>query len=305
MGWLGAGGRVGAQQPEQTNPFSGIPFGATGAGLLVGDLGEVGRSADGVSHSDDLRRHRDDVMTPDARALVASQASREPHVRLGRPSGVEGHGRVGTVTSVQQLGDSGDRRGAQPYVTRSRPDGDDDVFEAGGTQHPDRSRGRLLERLEQGVGGGVAVGGEPVGVFDDDDPIPADRRPQGSLLHELAHRCDLDRQSLGRDDPDVGMGAIEGGATLTAPAAPPVGALKGCREGPGRRRTPGAGWAGEQPRVGHGRLIGHGPREGLDGRLLADEVVPDAHLGPARAASTRHRTSAWICSGARPASTTR
>ena len=129
---------------------------------------------------------------------------------------------------------------AQPHVARPRADRDDDVLEARGAEHPDGARGRLLERLEQGVGRGVGVGGEAVGVLDDDDAPAAHGRAQRGLLHERAGLGDLDRQALGGDDLDVGVAAVEGGAALAALPAAAVGALQRRGERAGRRRAAGA-----------------------------------------------------------------
>ena len=101
----------------------------------------------------------------------------------------------------------------------------------GRAEHPHGARRRLLEGLEQGVGGAL---GEPVGVLDDDDPPPADRRAVGRERDEVAGLLDLDRQPLGRDDVDVGVGAVERGAALAALAAAAVAGTAA----PRRRRGP-------------------------------------------------------------------
>ena len=79
------------------------------------------------------------------------------------------------------------------------------------------SRRRLLERLEQGVGGTL---GEPVGILDDDDPVAADGGPVRGELHEVAGLLHLDGEPLGRDDVDVGVRGLQGGAALVALPAP-------------------------------------------------------------------------------------
>ena len=190
----------------------------------------------------------DDVVAPDAGVLVAGQPRGEADVRLGGAGGVQRHRRVDAVAAGEQGGDRLDRRGAQPHVPRPRADRDDDVLDGGGAQHPHGARRRLLERLEQGVGGAL---GEPVGILDDDHPEAPDRGAVGRERDEVAGLLDLDRQPLGGDDVDVGVGAAERRAALAALAAAAVGAEQRRGEGPGGDRAARPGRPGEQPRVGH------------------------------------------------------
>jgi hypothetical protein len=78
------------------------------------------------------------------------------------------------VASDEQLGDGCCRRGAEQHRPAPGADGDHDVLDGGSAEHPHRVRGRLLERLEQRVGGLV---GEPVGVLDDEHLPPTESRP--------------------------------------------------------------------------------------------------------------------------------
>ena len=61
--------------------------------------------------------------------------------------------------------------------------------------------------------------------------------PQRGLLHERARLRDLDRQPLGGDDLDVGVGAVERGAALDALAAPTVAGTAERRRRPGPRSS--------------------------------------------------------------------
>ena len=114
-----------------------------------------------------------------------------------------------------------------------------------------------------------------------------DRRPMRRQRREVAGLLDLDRQPLGGDDVDVGVGAVDGGAALEALAAAAAGALEGGGEGPGRHGATRARRAGEQPGVGHGAGVGGRALEGRDRRLLADDVAPDGHGSTTRASRRR------------------
>ena len=245
---LGARAGVGAEHLHQAHLLGGVALAGGGGGLLGRDRHQVAGRTDRVADADDARGEGDDVVSPDARVLVARQPRGQADVRLGGAGGVQRHRRVDPVATGEQGGDRLDRRGAQPHVPRPRADRDDDVLDRGGAQHPHGARRGLLERLEQGIGGAL---GEPVGILDDDHPEPSDRGAVGRERDEVAGLRDRDRQPLGGDDVDVGVGAAQRRAALATLAAAAVGAEQRRGEGPGRDRAPRPGRPGEQPRMGH------------------------------------------------------
>ena len=197
----------------------------------------------------------------------------------------------------------GGRRG-QGELPAPGPDRGQHVLDGGRAEHPDRARGRLLDRLEQRVAGLL---GEPVGVLDDQDlPAPADRG-QRRAADQVAHLVDPDRELLGADHRDVGVGAGEHGVARVALAAAGPRRLLALQRG--RERDGGVGaararGAGEQPGVAHALALGRGPQQ-LDRSALADQAVPDGHGAPLRSGVSRSWTAAAISSTAPPASSTR
>ena len=167
--------------------------------------------------------------------------------------------------------DDGRREGHQPAAG---PDGRQQVFDGRRAEHPDHPVGRLLDRLEQGVGGLV---GEPVGVFDDHHlPAPADRGQRGAP-HEVTHLVDADGEPVGAHDRDVGVGARQDGVARVAHAAPrrPLLALECGGEGdrgvgPARARR-----AREQEGLTHAVALG-GPAQRLHHPSLAHQGAPHA-----------------------------
>ena len=116
-----------------------------------------------------------------------------------------------------------------------------------------------------------------------DLPAPLGRRT-GRPQHERAHLADRDRQPFRHDEAHVRVGAAEGGVARRTHATAAVRALQRGRERARGDRPPGAGWAGEEPGVGHPHprspaRRGRSPRppgrpaSGLDGVLLADQRV--------------------------------
>src|SRR5690606_30531290 len=110
----------------------------------------------------------------------------------------------------------------------------------------------------------------------------------------------------------VGVGAVGSGPALAALATAVVRALQGGRERPRRDGATRAGRTRQQPGVRHRARLHHRPRQGLDRRLLTDDVTPDAHSEPPFAtaasrpeATSRPMTASWISSGATVPSTTR
>jgi hypothetical protein len=172
---------------------------------------------DRVTDRPDRAGHDDDVPAPDPGPLVAGEPPGQTHVALGGAGGIPGHGGVDAVAPDEQVRDRLDGRRTEPHVPGARADGDDDVLGRWGAEQPDRPRGRLLEGLEQRIGGAL---GEPVGVFDEDDPPAPDRGSQPTLLDQLAGLLHLDRQALGRQNPDVGVRALQRGPAFAALPAP-------------------------------------------------------------------------------------
>jgi hypothetical protein len=75
--------------------------------------------------------------------------------------------------------------------------------------------------------------GQPVGVLDDHDlPAPAERG-EGGAADQVAHLVDADRELLGADDGDVGVGAGRDGVAGVALAAAALLALQGRGQGDG------------------------------------------------------------------------
>jgi hypothetical protein len=118
---------------------------------------------------------------------------------------------------------------------------------------------------------------------------------------QVTHLVDADRELLGADQGDVGMGAgLDGvaGVTLVATAAL---ALERRGQGDGGVGAPRPRRPGEEPRVGHPVATG-GAAQCLDDRPLADQVVPDGH---GSSTSTRAwMAAAMSATGARASSTT-
>src|SRR6266496_3982212 len=138
-----------------------------------------------------------------------------------------------------------------------------------GTEQPDGPRRRLLDRLEQGVGGLL---GRPVGILEEDNPpAPVDRRGRRPQ-YQVPGLPDAVGQPVRADEQQVGMaadGGLPAGRAFTA-ALPVAEHRRG--EGPGRERPAGARRAGEQPRVRDGTGPGgHGRPQLVDHRLLAGQ----------------------------------
>ena len=107
---------------------------------------------------------------------------------------------------------------------------------------------------------------------------------------------------IGRDDGDVGMGAVERRAAFPAYPAAVLGTLQRGSEGARRGGAPRPGRPGEQPGVGHRGGVGSGVAERADGLRLSDDVVPDAHplasRRPASAGMPCSRVTISVCSRA-------
>ena len=143
------------------------------------------------------QRQRQDRAAPVAGHRVAGEAEGPADVALRRGGGGMGELRLDAVAADEQLGDGRRRRGAEQHRPAARADGDHDVLDRRGAQHPHRVRRGLLERLEQRVGGLV---GEPVGVLDDEHLPPTERRTQRRPADVVADEVGADREAVGADD---------------------------------------------------------------------------------------------------------
>ena len=278
-------GTLGAHRPQQLRLLLRVPL--LGRGLRVGlrRLDELPGRQHGVADPADLRRDAEHRGPPGARLRVPGEPTGDPDVALRRARRDRGDRRVDAVARDQQRGDRVDGRHAQRDGAAAGADGDQDVLRARRAQHPDRAAGGLLDRLEERVAAGVV---QPVGVLDDDDPVPALRRRPLRELHQRAGGLGADEDALGRDDRDVRVQPAQGRGAVVADAAAAGRALQRRGERPGGVGPPRAGRAGEQPRVGHrGGVLDRVPQH-LDRGLLADDVVPDAgHAATPRSGGAR------------------
>ena len=174
-----------------------------------------------------------------------------------------------------ELRDLVDARHAQPNRANSGADGRDQVGLARRAQDPDRSRRRLLERLQQHVGRALA---HPVRILDDHHSEAPDRRRELRGRYQLAHLLDADDHPLGAEDAEVGMRARSHLARrrLAVVAARQQGRC----ECVGEVRAARSGRPGDQPGVRHRRAgvaRSRRRREHLDGVGLAGQLIPHAH----------------------------
>ena len=112
---------------------------------------------------------------------------RHADVALRLAGGALGELGVDAVAAYEERGDIRDARHLEPHRAHARADRGDEVGLARRAEDPHGALGRLLELLEQEVRGLL---GHAVGVFDDDDPVPADRRRVVRAAHDVAHVVD-------------------------------------------------------------------------------------------------------------------
>ena len=139
--------------------------------------------------------------------------------------------------------------------------------------------GRLLERLEQGVGRRV---GEHVDLVDDVD-LPAARGAEGGVGDQVAHGVDpvvgggVELVDVERGPP----GDLDArGAHAARLAVRGVGAVEGLGQDPGRRRLAGAPRAAEQVGVGHA-AVSDRAAQGEHHVVLAPQLAETAGAGSA------------------------
>jgi hypothetical protein len=162
---------------------------------------------------------------------------------------------VDTVTFDEEPRDGVDGGSTERDVPTPRTQGDGDVLGVHRrcAQEEHRAGRRLLDHLEQRIGGRL---GEPVGILDDDDLPAAGSGAAGRQLHDVTDDGHRQTQAVGDDMPDIGVcpghHRHAGTAVTTAGVRRIVGlALQRRGERGGRDRATRAGRPGEQPGVGH------------------------------------------------------
>ena len=209
-----------------------------------------------------------------SRQGVARRSPAPPHGRVDRcVVQVE----TGVVTDPSQQIDQ--RLGSEKpefEVLCPAADGRKHLLGFGGRQHEDDVTGRLLQRLEQGVG---CRRREHVDFVDDVD-LPPTRRSQCGVGDELAHGVDtvvgggIQLVHVER----CAAGDLDAGVADPARFAP-VGcrAVEGLGQDPGRRRLAGAPRPTEQIGVAD-PVVAHGVAKGQ-----ADVFLPEHFVEPLRA----------------------
>ena len=196
---LGAGGRVGAERLEQPGPLGGVALGA-GRRRTPRRRSTRGRLRRAIASP--MVRMRPGIAMTSRRRIRApsSRASRRARPTCDWAARAAYRAIAGSiaVAADEQVGDRLDRRSAQPHVPRARAEGDDDVLERGRAEDPDGARGRLLEGLEQRVGGAARVSRSASSMMMTRHR-PTDGRSAASWTRARV-LLDLDRQALGRDD---------------------------------------------------------------------------------------------------------
>ena len=265
-------------------------------GLLLGDLGEVGRGG----HAGAERGQPGRAARP-PRGAGCGSPRRGPAPGPGR-CGPGWRGRRTTpapaldaVAADQEAGDLLGGRGGQRDQPAARPDGRQHVLDGRRAEHPHRARGGLLDRLEQRVAGLL---GEPVGVLDDEDlPAPADRAPAPSArTRSRTSLTPIDSFSV-RISVDVGVASRRArcGTRGTRRSRPP-GPCSHCSAAANATAAlerPEPGRPGEQPGVAHAVAAGRGPQR-LDRRGAGRPGRPRRVIGVDASAA------AWPSSGVDP-----
>ena len=122
---------------------------------------------------------------------------REPDGTAGAaPTGIGGAGCQFAVEAPgdQPLFDLGARYRPDFDAAAATDDGLQQCLRGGRDQAEDRVAGRLLERLQYGVGG---IAPEPVGRIDDDQPVAGFERVAGHQVDQAAHLADADVARVG------------------------------------------------------------------------------------------------------------
>ena len=141
---------------------------------------------------------------------------------------------------------------------------------AGGNEKEVRLRGRLFERFQQRVGGGLV---QPVGAVQDADPPAALQRPEAKLPLQFPDLVDLDEIPVRLEADHIRMvGGVDfqtGGAGLAGLSGFGRGeAIHGLGQSQGRE--PLAHAVGAHQEVGMGQAaVNQGLAQDLDGAVLS------------------------------------
>ena len=170
---------------------------------------------------------------------------------------------------------------AEPKPLRARPDRRQQPVGRARAQHDVVARRRLLERLEQAVGGARV---QRVGVVDDDDARRGLVRPRLRERDDGLGLVDDELGPVGREGRHVGVQAgLDAAARLADAAAAPrrLRAREREREAERRGALADAGRPLEEVGVRHVRGL-HGAREAVRDAFLADDVLEPHHGTVAR-----------------------
>ena len=243
-------------------------------GLLVEALEHADERLRRVDALAVLQRHRRarvaQVLLPVARPLrvlgeaggVLDRAVRQPRERPAlRSLEAEGgdevrlHLRVAQGTELDQLAAGHDRR--------------HDALEPVGDQQEDHVGGRLLEALEQRVGGRVV---QELDVGDDEHAVRRREGAQHEVGHDLVHLLLADDVALALDEVQVGVRAAAGTLALRARTAAAARGDDGHAQLSREGRFAEPLRAGQQVRVAEGVVVHGALEEILDTLLPGDEV---------------------------------
>ena len=177
---------------------------------------------------------------------------------------------------AQVVGQHVDRQQVELEVLGAAADGGQHLLRLGGGQHEDHVPGRLLQRLQEGVG---RLGGEHVDLVDDVD-LPPSGRAQAGPGHQVAHGVDppvgggVELEHVER----AALGDLHArGADAARLAGVGIGAVQGLGQDAGARRLARAPGPAEQVGVRHPPVADR-VAQGVADVVLAPDV--DEPLGP-------------------------
>ena len=171
-------------------------------GLLLGELGEVGRRGHAGAQRRQAGRDADHLAAAGAGLLVEGERAGAADVPLAGTRGEAGHRLGDAVVAGQEGGDVARCRASRASRVRQR---ERIVGSTSCTVGAHSSQivlgGGLLDRLEQGVAGArVLRGAEPVGVLDHHD-LPAARSAGTSPPTSRGRACRRRRAPRSRTSP--------------------------------------------------------------------------------------------------------
>src|SRR5215213_1016621 len=281
----GAGAAAGAEGLFQLGQLA-VLADLGGGGDLVGDGDHGGGGGQGVRRlaAGQALGQVEDGGTAGAGGLVGEQGRGLGQAAVAGGGGPGGLSRVEAEVVAEGGGQLGQRQADERQDPGPGGNGADQGLGAADDQDEDHPGGRLLEHLEEGVGGGL---GHPVRLVEDEH---ADRGlvvGAGGLLADGPDVLDKEVVALGDDHVDVGVDAPEDPPAGVAGAVATGRAVQGGGEHPGGVELADPGRAGEQPGVGD-PLAGHGLLEHGHGLVVADHRVPDRGVAhdPSRSRST-------------------